>query len=163
MQHSSNESISSVVSSEDVAPKELEVIAAIWDAPIKTPISSSVARHINLMDLINIQTFEGGFRLSSLAVELRNDLLGHFDFTDFTELEALLSSKSSWTLSAFHGKEPSEIGETFIVISFIRNQFPESKDLWQLVIEKADRWVASFLQDEKDREDVKKWIQEKWH
>lgn len=161
-QHSSNESISSVVS-EDVAPKESEVIAATWDAPIKTPISSSVTRHINLTDLINIQTFEGSFRLSSLAVELRNDLLGRFSFANFTELEALLSSKSSWTLSTFHGKEPSEIGETFIVISFIRNQFPESKGLWQLIIEKADRWVASFLQDEKDREDVKKWIQEKWH
>ena len=161
--HSFNKSVSSVMSSEDVASKELEVVATTWDAPIKTPISSSMTQHINLMDLINIQTFEGGFRLSSLAVELRNDLLGHFDFTDFTELEALLSSKSSWTPSAFHGKEPSEIGETFIVISFIRNQFPESKDLRQLIIEKADRWVASFLRDEEDREDVKKWIQEKWH
>lgn len=158
--HSSNKFTSSVV---DMAPKESEAVATTWDAPIKTPISLSVTRHINLMDLFNIQTFEGGFRLSSLAVELRNDLQGHFDFTEFTELEALLSSKSSWTLSAFHGREPSEIGGTFIVISFIRNQFPELKDLWQLVIEKADRWVASFLQDEKDREDVKKWIQEKWH
>lgn len=161
--HSSNKSTSSVTSSEDVTPKELEVMATTCDAPIETPMSSNVPQHITLMDLIDIQTFEGGFRLSSLAVELRNDLLGHFDFTDFTELEALLSSKSSWTPSAFDEKEPGEIGETLIVISFIRNQFPESEDLWQLIIEKADRWVASFLQDEKDREDVKKWIQEKWH
>lgn len=161
--HSFNKSTSSITSSEDVTPKELEVMATTCDAPIETPMSLSVPQHITLMDLIDIQTFEGGFRLSSLAVELRNDLLGHFDFADFTELEALLSSKSSWTPSVFNGKEPSEIGETFIVISFIRNQFPESKYLWQLIIEKADRWVASFLQDEKDREDVKKWIQEKWH
>ena len=135
-------------------------MATTCDAPIETPMSSSVPQHITLMDLIDIQTFEGGFRLSSLTVELRNDFLANFDFIDFNELEALLSSKSSWTLSAFDGKEPSEIGETFIVISFIRSLFPESKDLWQLIIEKADRWVASFLQDEKDMEDAFRSLQQ---
>lgn len=154
----SNEFTSSVTSGE-MASKEL--MATTCDAPIKAPISSSAPQHITLMDLINIQTFEGGFCLSSLNVELQKDLLGHFDFTDLTELEALLSSKLSWTLTEFPWKQRVGILGTFIVIFFIRNQFPESKDLWQLIIEKADRWAASFLQDEKDREDLNKWIQEK--
>ena len=151
----------SSVTLEGMASKESEVMATTCDAPIKTPISSSASQNITLMDLINIQTFEGGFRLGSLNVELRKDLLGHFDFTDLTELRALLSSKLSWTLPAFPLEERMEIFRTFIVIFFIRNQFPESKDLWQLIVEKADRWVASFLQDEKDREDLNKWIQVK--
>lgn len=51
---------------------------------------------------------------------------------------------------------------TLIVIFFIRNQFEESKGLWELIIQKAERWITQFLEDEKDQEDVYRWIQEKW-
>ncbi|OCL11886.1 hypothetical protein AOQ84DRAFT_361126 [Glonium stellatum] len=108
------------------------------------------------------KTFEGSFRLSCLAVELRENFLERFNFVDITELEALLSSKPSWTLNTSSGEERKQICETFIVIFFIRNQFPELKDLWQLIVEKAGRWVASSLQEKKDRDDVEKWIKERY-
>lgn len=65
--------------------------------------------HVTLADLVKIQTIEGTFPLRALAPGLKDDLLTNFDVLFENELPGVVFSKQSWTISALHGKDPSEV------------------------------------------------------
>jgi hypothetical protein len=86
---------------------------------------------VTLQDLVALQTAEGSFPL--LQYQTRQ-LLG-----------AILGLRSLHQLFLAEGVQ--DIFDTLLVIRFMRIIFLEEKELWELMVQKAERWVKSQLPD----------------
>jgi len=49
--------------------------------------------------------------------------------------------------------------DTLLVVMYINNTFPEDKELWELVIRKAKKWVTEKIEDEKVRKEIWQWVE----
>jgi hypothetical protein len=126
-------------------------------------VESGPLRRITLADLIKIQTFAGEFSLKQLPRSLAADLVVNFSPSIMEEPPHFIFAKPSFRMPPSDEANPQSLLDTLLVIFYIRSHFSESKELWELIVQKAERWVAQFLQDEIDLEDVHKWIWERWH
>ncbi|KAF2805584.1 uncharacterized protein BDZ99DRAFT_450218 [Mytilinidion resinicola] len=93
-------------------------------------------REVSLQDLVAIQTATGSFPLER---ENRECILNKMDPRHRCRYEKFCQAIRS----------PSDLQkealDTLLVIRFIYVTFPEEKQLWELMVQKAERWVKSQL------------------
>lgn len=86
--------------------------------------------------------------------------MAKFSSLSTAQLREIVEAKPSFSKSVIEGRSDHRLFDTLIAIAYIRIQFPESKELWELVIQKAEIYVDQFFRDKKDWEQVITWLQE---
>ena len=95
-----------------------------------------------VQEFVLIQKITGSFPLSD---DFRQRVLRRFESgVDEVILESLRSG-----VQALDGLNERDICDTLTCISFIKMMYPESAELWELVVSKAESWLVSQLSDEK--------------
>ena len=105
-------------------------------SPAKSPASSI------LVDLIDAQRSGGSFALKS---PLRVKLLHKFSKNIFSDmLEYLKTADTRFLRSRIFPKRT--VCQTVLVIIYIKSEYAESAELWELVIQKASGWLKQRVQ-----------------
>ena len=86
--------------------------------------------------------------------------MAKFSSLSKAQLREIVEAKPSFSKSVIEGSSDHRLFDTLIAIAYIRTQFPESRELWELVIQKAEIYVDQFFRDKKDWEQVIIWLQE---
>ena len=95
-----------------------------------------------VQEFVLIQKTTGPFPLSD---DFRQRVLRRFESgVDGVILESLRTG-----LKALDGLSERDICDTLICISFIKKMYPESAELWELVVNKAESWLLLQLSDKK--------------
>ena len=118
------------------------------------------ARAVTVSDLIKYQDYRGAFSLSGDFASTRAVVMAKFSSLSTAQLREIVEAKPSFSKSVIEGRSDHRLFDTLIAIAYIRTQFPESKELWELVIQKAEIYVDQFFRDKKDWEQVITWLQE---
>jgi hypothetical protein len=134
----------SILGFQDRGPSE-QPWGSILDAKgSKMQIANSSGSIMTLDELIGFQTVAGSFEVptKNRASLLRGNTL-----------EEEVTEKISRTLQT-NGDESSiavTIYMTLLVVVIIEKRFPDSKEMWSLVVQKARDWVDALLEDPKMR------------
>ena len=51
---------------------------------------------------------------------------------------------------------------TFLVVFYIKQSFQDQKELWELLVAKAERWIATLLHDEQLKKQMCEAIELGW-
>jgi hypothetical protein len=49
-----------------------------------------------------------------------------------------------------------------MAVCYIKKEFPDRKELWDLVVQKAERWIASRVPDEEKRKELWELVENLW-
>jgi hypothetical protein len=96
---------------------------------------------ITLDDLIGLQTSSGSFAMTKTEFRLR--LMRHFSHEVVSEMDQCIEKVSHWT--DMWRAEFQAIRDTILIVAFIKFHYPESAELWELVVLKARDWVGRSL------------------
>jgi len=118
------------------------------------------ARAVTVSDLIKYQDYRGAFSLGGDFASTRAVVMAKFSSLSTAQLREIVEAKPSFSKSVIEGRSDHRLFDTLIAIAYIRTQFPESRELWELVIQKAEIYVDQFFRDKKDWEQVITWLQE---
>jgi hypothetical protein len=101
------------------------------------------SQEITIDDLTNLQTSSGSFILTTAM--FRSRLMSHFSHKVISEMDQCVGKVIQWTTLDF--QLLGVIRDTVLIVAFIKFHYPESAELWELVILKARGWVRSNLRD----------------
>lgn len=118
------------------------------------------ARAVIVSDLIKYQDYRGAFSLGGDFASTRTVVMAKFSSLSTAQLREIVEAKPSFSKSVIEGRLDHRLFDTLIAIAYIRTQFPELRELWELVIQKAEIYVDQFFHDKKDWEQVITWLQE---
>jgi len=118
------------------------------------------ARAAIASDLIKYQDYRGAFSLGGDSASTRAVVMAKFSSLSTAQLREIVEAKPSFSKSVIEGRSDHRLFDTLIAIAYIRTQFPKSRELWELVIQKAEIYVDQFFRDKKDWEQVITWLQE---
>ena len=119
------------------------------------------ARAVIVSDLIKYQDYRGAFSLGGDFSSTRAEVMAKFSSLSTAQLREIVEAKPSFSKSVIEGRSDHRLFDTLIAIAYIRTQFPESRELWELMIQKAEMYVDQFFRDKKDWEQVITWLQER--
>ena len=118
------------------------------------------ARAVTVTDLIKYQDYRGAFSLGGDFASTGAVVMAKFSSLSTAQLREIVEAKPSFSKSVIEGRSDHRLFDTLIAIAYIRTQFPKSRELWELVIQKAEIYVDQFFRDKKDWEQVITWLQE---
>lgn len=118
------------------------------------------ARAVTVSGLIKYQDYRGAFSFGGDFDSTRAAVMAKFSSLSTAQLRETVEAKPSFSKSVIEGRSDHRLFDTLIAIAYIRTQFPESRELWELVIQKAEIYVDQFFRDKKDWEQVITWLQE---
>ena len=95
---------------------------------------------------IDQQNWFGYFFLSDLSLRLQ--LLRNFDYQVTGEIHRCLK-KASWIVPFRNFFHNDIILDTLLTTTFIKARYAESKELWELVISKAENWLKREVNNAK--------------
>jgi hypothetical protein len=137
-----------------------------WGTPSSVASERSLQEHTDcaraviVSDLIKYQDYRGAFSLGGDFSSTRAEVMAKFSSLSTAQLREIVEAKPSFSKSVIEGRSDHRLFDTLIAIAYIRTQFPESRELWELVIQKAEMYVDQFFRDKKDWEQVITWLQE---
>lgn len=110
-----------------------------------------------LVDLIDTQKSSGSF---VLELPIWTKLLDKFSHNVFNEMFAYLkTSRPRFSRMWTSVKPLSTVCETVLVIVYIKSEYVDSAELWELVIQKASEWVQHHVPDESVRSTLRAMAQ----
>jgi hypothetical protein len=119
------------------------------DLDITTPCASS-GGSITLHALIASQAASGSFILNAQQIGELSDLLD--SQLIFRDVPALLPNLGS----------PIHLCYTLMVVMYIKQQYAQDKELWELVVGKAERWVAKQIEDDETTNSIWELARKAW-
>jgi hypothetical protein len=97
------------------------------------------SKGITLDDLIGLQTSSGSFAMTETEFRLR--FMRHFSHKVISEMDQCIE-RTNMLRAEFQA-----IRDTVLIAAFIKFHYPESAELWELVVLKARDWVGRHLRD----------------
>jgi hypothetical protein len=118
------------------------------------PLSASAPLHpsreagiLELTSLIQTQHASGYFK----PTQAQMDKLGtYFDTDDLVHDLVSLLSGCNTLRNSDSSEMRGQLISTVVIVVFIQRQHADDKELWELVIHKAERWAAQALGDHAD-------------
>jgi hypothetical protein len=104
------------------------------------------SQEITVDDLTSLQTSSGSFILTTAM--FRSRLMSHFSHKVISEMDQCIKKVIQWTTIGNVDFQLLEaIRDTVLIVAFIKFHYPESAELWELVVLKAQGWVRKNLRD----------------
>jgi hypothetical protein len=104
------------------------------------------SQEITLDDLISLQTLSGSFILTTAM--FRSRVMSHFSHKLISEMDQSIKKAIRWTtLGKVDFQLLGAIRDTVLIVASIKFHYPESAELWELVVLKARGWVRRNLRD----------------
>lgn len=104
------------------------------------------SQEITIDDLTSLQTSSGSFILTTAM--FRSRLMSHFSHKVISEMDQCIKKVVQWTtLGNVDFQLLGAIRDTVLIVAFIKFHYPESAELWELVVLKARGWVRKNLRD----------------
>jgi hypothetical protein len=104
------------------------------------------SQEITIDNLTSLQTSSGSFILTTAM--FRSRLMSHFSHKVISEMDQCIKKVIQWTtLGNVDFQLLRAIRNTVLIVAFIKFQYPESAELWELVVLKARGWVRRNLRD----------------
>ncbi len=95
--------------------------------------------------LIDCQAIDGHFEI--VLNDFRHYILTHFNSGVEAAILDHLTSAQGFLQSCTYQDKAYRVFKTLLIVVFIEATYPDSAELWDLVVREAGRWLASELSD----------------